>query len=202
MNVLFIAGGIASGKSFIARELERLGAVRIDLDELSRSVLAPGHPCLSEVARAFGEDLLDADGALDRALLAERAFSSEEATQRLEAIEHPFIKAELMERLAAAKEAGAKVCVVEVPLLDRMEELLSVADAIVAVTCPIEQRLERAIARGTDEQSFYARMAQQPSDEYLEAAADIIFDNSGTAEDASDFARELFARFSGEAVGA
>ena len=59
MRTVFLTGGIASGKSTVARELERLGAWRIDLDELSRRVLEPGSPCLGEVTRAFGDDLVD-----------------------------------------------------------------------------------------------------------------------------------------------
>ena len=73
MHVVFLAGGTGSGKSTVARELERLGAWRIDLDELSRAVLEPGTACLGEVADAFGDDLVDREtGALDRALLARR----------------------------------------------------------------------------------------------------------------------------------
>ena len=72
MYTVFLAGGTASGKSTVARELERLGAWRIDLDELSRAVLAPGEPCVAEVCAAFGDDLVDpGTGALDRALLAQ-----------------------------------------------------------------------------------------------------------------------------------
>ena len=78
MYTVFLAGGTASGKSSAARELERLGAWRIDLDELSRAVLAPGEPCVAEVCAAFGDDLVDPQtGELDRALLARRAFAEE-----------------------------------------------------------------------------------------------------------------------------
>ncbi len=183
MYVVFLAGGIASGKSSVARELERRGAWRIDLDQLSRTVLDPGSPCLAEVCEAFGDDLIDPQtGTLDRGLLASRAFSTADDAKRLEAIELPFIK----ELLVHALEGGAcaatspAVCLVEVPLLDRMEPLFGLADEIVCVACPVETRRVRAVLRGMDAADFDARAANQPSDEYLAAHADTLLDNSGS----------------------
>ena len=100
MYTVFLAGGIASGKSTVARELERLGATRIDLDQLSREVLAAGSPCLAEVTSAFGEELLDpVTGELNRSLLASRVFGSKELLARLEQIELPTYDASLEESL-------------------------------------------------------------------------------------------------------
>lgn len=102
MHTVFLAGGTASGKSTAARELERLGAWRIDLDELSRAVLAPGSECLSEVCDAFGDDVVDAGtGVLDRALLARRAFADAESAELLERIELPHIRAMLVRMLTS-----------------------------------------------------------------------------------------------------
>ena len=183
MYVVFLAGGIASGKSSVARELERRGAWRIDLDQLSRTVLDPGSACLAEVCEAFGDDLVDPrTGALDRGLLASRAFATAAEAKRLEAIELPYIK----ELLVHALEGGAcaatspSVCLVEVPLLDRMESLFSLADEIVCVACPVEVRRVRAVLRGMDTADFDARAANQPTDEYLAAHADTLLDNSGS----------------------
>ncbi len=182
MYVVFLAGGIASGKSSVARELERRGAWRIDLDQLSRTVLDPGSPCLAEVCEAFGEDLVDAQtGALDRGLLARRAFATAEGARKLEAIELPYIKELLVHALegGACAAASPDVCLVEVPLLDRMESLFGLADEIVCVTCPVETRRLRAVLRGMDAADFDARVANQPSDEYLAEHADTLLDNSG-----------------------
>lgn len=183
MYVVFLAGGIASGKSSVARELERRGAWRIDLDQLSRTVLDPGSPCLAEVCGVFGDDLVNPQtGALDRGLLASRAFATADDAKRLEAIELPYIK----ELLVHALEGGAcaamspAVCLVEVPLLDRMEPLFGLADEIVCVACPVETRRVRAVLRGMDAADFDARAANQPTDEYLAAHADTLLDNSGS----------------------
>lgn len=183
MYVVFLAGGIASGKSSVARELERRGAWRIDLDQLSRTVLDPGTPCLAEVCEAFGDDLVDPQtGVLDRRLLASRAFATVDDAKRLEAIEFPYIK----ELLVHALEGGAcaatspAVCLVEVPLLDRMEPLFGLANEIVCVACPVQTRRVRAVLRGMDAADFDARVANQPTDEYLAAHADTLLDNSGS----------------------
>lgn len=186
MRTIYLAGGIGSGKSTVARELERLGCRRIDLDQLSRDVLLPGTKTTEAVADAFGRDLLDpVTGALDRRLLAARAFATREDAARLEAIELPAIRsllAQTLDELAAAQDAP-QTCLVEVPLLDRMEEALGLADEVLVVSCPLELRRERAIGRGMTEGDFEARRANQPSDEWLLAHATSVIDNAGTPEE-------------------
>jgi len=189
MYVVYLAGGIASGKSTVAAELERLGAWRIDLDQISREVLEPGQPCTRAVADAFGEDLLDpATGALNRALLARRAFATAGGVRRLEEIELPAIRARLADVLAhdacAAHEPDC--CVVEIPLLDRMEDALGLADEVVVVDLPLDERRQRAIGRGMTADDFDARAANQPSDEWLHAHADTLIHNGGTLEELLD----------------
>ena len=186
MYTVFLAGGIASGKSSVARELERRGAWRIDLDELSRAVLAPGSECVGEVAAAFGADLVDAStGALDRRTLAERAFADPESAARLEAIELPYIRQMLVRALEGGPcgQTEPCLCVVEVPLLDRLEPMFGLADEVMVVDCPLELRRVRAIGRGMDAVDFDARAANQPSDAYLRAHATTLLDNTGGPSD-------------------
>lgn len=182
MYRVFLAGGIASGKSTVARELRELGAEVCDLDQVSRQVTASGSPVVRKLADAFGSDLVDpATGELDRHLLARRAFASGEGTRRLERIELPAIGRALEELLA--REGTAPVRVVEVPLLDRVESLLDRVDEVVCVVCPLDVRRERAIGRGMDAADFDRRVAQQPSEAYLRAHADTIFENGGSSEE-------------------
>jgi len=179
---VFLAGGIASGKSSVARALERRGAWRIDLDQVSRAVLEPGSECVAEVAEEFGEDLVDArTGALDRGALARRAFADADSTARLEAIELPYIRRMLVRMLEGEGCCLTKprVCVVEVPLLDRIESMLNLADEVLVVDCPLEVRRVRAQGRGMDVADFDRRAALQPSDEYLRRHATALLDNSG-----------------------
>ena len=182
---VFLMGGIASGKSAAARRMEALGASRIDLDAISHELLGPGMPLLDEIASEFGDDLIDSEtGELNRGLLADRAFASAESAARLEAIEHPAIIARLGDILLECGCAASipEACVVEVPLPDRMGEALSLADELIAVTCPRELRRARAIGRGMTGDDFDARDALQPDEGYLLGIAHTVFDNSGSAE--------------------
>lgn len=192
MRKYFLAGSIASGKSTVARELERLGARRIDLDEVSREVCSAGSSTVLRLAEAFGADVMDAQTLeLRRDVLAQRAFASEESTRMLESITHPAIFEELERQLAKCAEDadgadGAEgaddVCVVEVPLLDRALEYKSLVDGIVCVVCPTDVRRKRAQGRGMDPEDFDRRNAQQPSQEYLMRHADVTFVNDKDEE--------------------
>ena len=186
MYTVLLAGGIGSGKSTVARELEALGCRRIDLDQLSREVLRPGSVVLQQIADAFGSDVVSPKtGELNRRLLAERAFATQADAERLEAIELPAIRALLAQRLEelASSQRPPEICVVEVPLLDRMGEGISLADEVLVVSCPLELRRKRAIERGMDGDDFDARVANQPSDEWLRAHATCVIENDGSYED-------------------
>lgn len=181
MHTTFLAGGIASGKSTVARMLHERGAWLCDLDQVSRDVLESGGPVLAQIASEFGDDLIDPEtGELDRLGLAVRAFASPEATERLEAIEMPAIRERMSQILTntccAATEPA--LTVVEVPLLDRVEDLLPLADDVLVVTAPLELRRARAVGRGMDAEDFDARVAHQVSDEYLRAHATHVIENT------------------------
>lgn len=176
MRLVFLAGGIACGKSTVARLLEELGARRVDLDDISREVTGPGMPATLQLAQAFGPEVLDEQtGALRRTVLAQRAFATSEGTQTLEAIVHPAIRGRLGQVVRTCDDND--VLVVEVPLLDRIEDLLDCADDVVVVICPLPLRRERARLRGMDVDDFDARVRRQTSDEYLIAHATTVLNN-------------------------
>lgn len=197
MHVIYLAGGIASGKSTIAATMRECGAELIDLDELSRQALAPWSPIIPKVVEEFGADILRPNGTVDRQKLAARAFSTTERAVTLEEIELPLIdellrmsvdklRKEDEEARAATEAAGEpyaeKVVVVEIPLLDRMRGSFDMADEIVCVVCPIPARRARAIQRGMDRGDFERRLAQQPSDRYLIAHSSHVFNNIRTKD--------------------
>lgn len=198
MRTVFLAGGIGSGKSTVARELERLGAARIDLDQLSRDVLCEDQDVIARVCEAFGEDLIDpATGALNRGLLASRAFASRASAALLEEIELPAITKLLEKRLAelAGRDDGPQLAIVEVPLLDRVDEAtLALADEVLVVWCPLDLRRERAIGRGMTGEDFDARAANQPTDEWLRAQATELLDNSAGTEELLAATRDWYNR--------
>lgn len=183
MRTVFLAGGIGSGKSTAAKELEHLGAARIDLDQLSREVLAVGSPLLQQISRAFGSDLLDpVTGELDRGLLAQRAFASPRDIAQLEALELPAIRELLAQRLQEISDGPhpPALCVVEVPLLNKVGATIDLADQVLVICCPLDIRRTRAIERGMTGADFDARAARQPSEEWLRAHATSVIENSGS----------------------
>ena len=165
-----LTGGIGSGKSTVAKRLVQLGATEIDADLLAREVVAPGTEGLLEVAGRFGADVIDSDGSLNRALLAQRAFSSEENRKDLEAILHPRIQKLSRERIAKA----SGLVIYTIPLLVETNSALPF-DKVLTVSAPAEVRVQRLVqSRGMTEGEAKARISAQASDEQREAIADYV----------------------------
>ena len=184
MPLVALTGGIASGKSTIARRLAHHGAVIVDADQLVRDVQQPGSPVLSAIATEFGERMLRPDGSLDRAALGARVFGDETAVARLNAIVHPAVRAESSRRFAEAfARDPAAVVVYDVPLLVEARigdpwELVIVAHA------PADVRRHRLVElRGLTEADADARIASQASDDDRLAVADVVIDTAGTLDE-------------------
>jgi len=205
-RVVGLTGGIGTGKSTVSRLLIELGAVVIDADAIVHALQAPGSPVLAEIADVLGGDVLDATGALDRARAAERVFRDPVQRQRLNAIMHPRVAAEMARRSDAARRAGAPLIVMDIPLLfetrprDRAAARGS-ADATVLVYAPRAVQIERTVARDgcTREQAEQRIAAQLPIDE-KRALADHVIDNGGALIDTERQVRELFVALCGEAA--
>ena len=171
-----LTGGIASGKSEAARRFAALGASVVDADVVARELVAPGMPALAEIAAAFGAEVLDANGSLERAEMRALVFGDTAARRRLEAILHPRVRAEMLLRTDAAK--GPYVLLV-IPLLVETAGYEWV-DRVVVVDLPRDIQLARAIARDRMAPSLAEAMIDaQASREQRLAAADDVIDNSG-----------------------
>lgn len=181
MPLIALTGGIASGKSTIARRLSELGAIIVDADQIVRDVQAPGTPVLEEIAQAFGPEVIASDGALDRAALGAKVFGDAELLSRLNAIVHPAVRAESQRRFEEAFAADAAAVVVyDVPLLveARVDDPW---DLIVVAHAPAEERLRRLIElRGMDPRAAQERIAAQVPDERRLEIADVVIDTAGT----------------------
>jgi dephospho-CoA kinase len=181
MPLIALTGGIASGKSTIARRLAEHGAVIVDADQIVRDVQSPGSPVLQRIAEEFGADIIAADGALDRAALGAAVFGDPERLAQLNAIVHPAVRAESQRRFEEALSADAGAVVVyDVPLLveARVDDPW---DTIVVAHAPQTERRRRLIdIRGMDAQAADARIAAQVSDEQRLAIADVVIDTAGT----------------------
>ena len=205
-RVVGLTGGIGTGKSTVSRLLIELGAVVIDADAIVHALQAPGSPVLAEIADVLGGDVLDATGALDRACVAERVFRDPAQRQRLNAIMHPRVGAEMARRSEAARRAAVPLIVMDIPLLfeTRPRDRAAArggADATVLVYAPRAVQIERTVARDgcTREQAEQRIAAQLPIDE-KRALADHVIDNGGALIDTERQVRELFVALCGEAA--
>lgn len=186
-----LTGGIGAGKSTVTAELAALGAVVVDADRVAREVVEPGTAGLAQVVEAFGEDVLDAEGRLDRPALGRVVFGDDAARSRLNAILHPRIGARTAELAAAAPEDG--VVVHDVPLL--VENGLAPTFALVVVVdAPEDVRVARLIgSRDLTEDDARARIRAQATDQARRAAADVWLDNAGDVEAVHEQVRALWA---------
>lgn len=181
MITIGLTGGIGSGKSTVSSRLAELGAFIVDADLVAREIVEPGQPALAELADAF-DGVLNPDGTLNRAELARQAFATPEATEKLNAITHPRIRARTEELFKQGRESGAQVLVYDMPLLIENGEVDKV-DHVLVVDAPDELRIDRLVQhRGLDEDDARRRIAAQIDRETRLNAADTVLDNSGTVE--------------------
>ncbi|KRC62851.1 dephospho-CoA kinase [Agromyces sp. Root81] len=195
MYLIGLTGGIASGKSTVARRLYEHGAVHIDADQLARRVVEPGTPALAAIVEAFGAEVLHRDGTLDRAKLGERVFGDAEQLAKLNAIVHPAVR-ELSGRLIAKaeQEDPAAVVVYDVPLL--VEAAVDHPfDLIVATNAPRRTQVERLVeVRGLDRGQAEARVDAQADNTARLAIADVVIDTDGSLAHTMSQADELWHR--------
>lgn len=187
-----LTGGIASGKTTVANLFAELGVPVIDTDVIARQVVEPGQPALAAVLAAFGPEVLDADGRIDRRRLRELIFADPSARRRLEAILHPAIRVE-MERQSRA--AGGACQVLVIPLLTEGRRRDHV-DRVLLVDVPEELQVQRLMMRDgvTHEQALASLNAQATRAERL-AMADDIVRNTGRVDDLRERVAELHAQY-------
>jgi dephospho-CoA kinase len=193
LHLFGLTGGLASGKSTVAARFRALGLPVIDADQLARDVVAPSSEGLAAVVSAFGEEVLLADGSLDRAKVAARVFGSDEARRVLNSILHPRIGALTAERAAALARAGEKLACYEAALLVE-NGIVEAFRPLVVVAVSEEVQLARAMARdAASAEQVKARLAAQLPLAAKIAAADYVIDNSGDRAETERRADEVLA---------
>ena len=206
MRTIALTGGIGTGKSTVARLLRARGVTVIDADEAVRAVQAPGTEGLGRLVEAFGTEILDESGALDRARLARVAFADADARRRLEGIVHPLVRDWMAARQQEAEARGEAVVVHDIPLLFESrvpdglappdgaeppgsEERARIAraagfDAVLLVYAPEELQVSRLVEqRGMDPADVRARMAAQMPIERKRQLATHVIENTGTLDE-------------------
>jgi len=175
-----LTGGIASGKSTVARRFTELGVPVVDADALARRVVEPGQPALAEIIERFGADVLNPDGTLDRQRLGARVFAAPAERAELERITHPRIVALGRAELERHALAGARYALYEAALLveKRLHEAM---DGLIVVAAPPEVQLARLMARDRlDRAAAEGRLAAQlPLADKIREASWVI-DNGGS----------------------
>ena len=176
MFLIGLTGGIASGKSTVARRWVEHGAIEIDADQLARDVVAPGTKGLSEIASTFGKTILNPDGSLDRAKLGAIIFNDEVKRLALNAIVHPLVQ-EKTKELLNALPADA-IAIYNVPLLVEAKVDYDF-DLVVTVEAPEEEQINRLTKiRGLTKEDALARISAQAKPVERAAAADMILNSN------------------------
>lgn len=195
--VIGLTGPTGAGKSTVAAAWGKAGCAVIDADRIAREVVLQP-TCIAELKAEFGEDIADDNGSLDRRALAQRAFSSPQKIETLNAITHPRIMQEVARRVLALQQSGAKAVILDAPLLfesgaDRL------CGTTVAVTAPVEIRRNRIMQRDSiPAESAMERIGAQHENSYYSVRADYMFDGSVDLDNVPFLAEELLERILGD----
>ncbi len=189
---LGLTGGIASGKSTVSRIFAELGAIIIDSDLLAREAVAPGTDGLAEVVAAFGEEVLTADGEMDRAKVGAIVFADPGKRKLLEQVIHPRVFQRALEIDQAAGEHD--VVINDIPLLVETGQA-DRFDAVVVVDVPTELQVERMVRdRGMTVEEAEGRIAAQATREQRLAVATYVIENTGTLEELHEQVRQVWEK--------
>jgi dephospho-CoA kinase len=174
-----LTGGIGAGKSTVADLFSKRGAVVIRSDELARQVIEPQTPGFKQVTSRFGNEIVNDEGNIDRAKLAQVVFNDDVALKDLENIVHPLVRGRTNQLMS--EQTSETIIVNEIPLLleKKMESLF---DFLVIVISSEKNRLERLSQKGVLEEQAKARMAKQVNDQDRKAAADFLIVNDGNLD--------------------
>ncbi|GAB4349898.1 MAG: dephospho-CoA kinase [Immundisolibacter sp.] len=192
-RVIGLTGGIAAGKSTASDFFRARGVPVVDADQVAREVVRPGSPGLAQVASAFGTEVLQADGSLDRRRLRERVFASPQQRRRLESILHPLIEQRIRERLA---QIDAPYCILDCALLIEAPKLRALVERVLVIDVPVETQVARLMQRdGMSAVQCQAMLAAQASREQRLEGADDVVDNAGDVDHLLHQLERLHARY-------
>ena len=201
MLVLGLTGGIACGKSTISLTLRELGAVIVDGDVLSRELTAENGAALPEIRRAFGDGVFHPDGTLDRRALGAVVFANDAAHDNLDSIMQPLLLTLILRGIEDARQIGAQVCVLDMPLLYE-KDLDRLCDRVWCAYIPRDIQLERLMTRdGFTLAEAESRLRSQLPAEEKAARADVVIDTSGPMDYTKESVISLYAKEVGGNVG-
>ena len=190
--IIGLTGGIGSGKSAVSDCFEKLGATVVDADVVAREVVEPGTVALKSIADHFGDDILTAEGALDRAALRTLIFSDENQRKWLEALLHPLIRKEIIAQL---NQSNSPYSILSSPLLMETDQQ-TLVDRVLVVDVPVELQLERTVQRDNNSvDQVKSIISAQSTRAYKQQKADDIILNVGTIEELEKDVSVLHQRY-------
>lgn len=189
-----LTGGLATGKSFVGQELQRLGCHLLKADELGHKLLEKDGPCYEPVLAAFGRAILDAADNIERKRLAMVVFNEGGALEKLNSIIHPAVFAYEADWLkSVAEQEGQAIAIVEAAILIETGSYKNF-DKLIVTWCPEEVMIERAISRaGWSREETLRRIAKQMPAAEKKSYADYVIDTSGTLESTLEQTRAVYA---------
>jgi dephospho-CoA kinase len=193
VRVIGLTGGIASGKSTVSTMLRQLGAPVVDADDMARRVVEPGTPALAGIAARFGDEVLNADGTLDRKRLGEIVFDDAEARRVLNSITHPRIAQASQTEIARHAAAGEAVVIYDAALLVENKLHLGMAGLIVVSVSETVQLARLRARDGIDEAAARARIAAQLPLADKCAVATWVIDNGGSLDQTRSQVERIWA---------
>ena len=188
-----LTGGAATGKSYVLDQLRRAGIPTLVADDLAHGVTAAGTQATAAIAARFGEHVIAADGAVDRAALGAIVFADEAARRDLEAIVHPAVYRAIEVGLRAFEKAGDTLAVVEIPLLYESGRA-SDFDHVIVTACTEENQLRRLMTRGLSEERARQILAAQKPTAEKAARADFVIGTDGDRADTDGQVREVLLK--------
>ena len=172
-----LTGGIGCGKSTVANIFADLNVPVLDADDIAHRLVEKGQPALAQIQQAFGSDILNSDGSLDRKSLRDRVFSDLKQKQKLESILHPLIYKALQAEL---EQLTTAYCIISIPLLFETD-MAHFVDRILVIDCPVETQIERVKVRDSlTIERIQSIIDSQVSRAFRKTKADDLIDNSDT----------------------
>lgn len=200
MKIIGLTGGIACGKTTVAKMFKELGASVIDADAISHELTAPGGEALPGIREAFGRLVFFPDGTLNREVLAALVFSNEAERETLNKVTHPLILKRLREDIETCRKMGALIVVLDVPLLFEVgaQEL---ADITVCTTSPLEVQIERMRTRsGLGREQAMKRIESQMPLSEKEALSDVVLDTNKPTDELQQDVLKLYNAWKADAI--
>lgn len=193
--IIGLTGSIASGKSTVSAMLKQKGFPIVDADEIARLVVEPGTEVMKEIQQTFGDTIVKKDGSLNREKLGERIFNDKTEREKLNAIIHPAIRAEMQRQKDEWIAGGANTVIMDIPLLFEGGSQHTVEKIIVVSVTPEIQKQRLMSRNGLTEEEALTRIASQLPVKQKEAGADAVIFNNGTVDESEQQLNDILIQW-------